>query len=382
VKKKSVRHFAVLEPTEPSDGVLLSLILSVMVFGWIVLYSASAVLAEAKFGDQYFFVKKQILWSAIGMAGLLVASRIKLEWVRRFARPSYAVVLVLLMLVLVAGHEVLGAKRWLRFAGVGFQPSEFAKLAVILFLADALDRKKSRLQDFTRGYLPALAAGGLIAGMVLLERDLGTPMLIMSIAIGMIYLAGAKHRHLLATGLAAIPFLYFAIFHVPYRRQRLLAFLDPWKDAQGAGYQLVQSLLALGSGGFWGKGSGESTIKLLYLPEAQTDFIFPILGEEFGFVGAAVLTLLFLWMTFRCFQAARQATQWFNALLAAGVGLWLGMQVIINLAVVTGLMPTKGMPLPLISFGGSSLVILLTSLGLVLNVTRRHGASVMGGRTL
>jgi cell division protein FtsW len=180
--------------------------------------------------------------------------------------------------------------------------------------------------------------------------------------------------------LAAVPCLYFAVFHVAYRRQRFLAFLDPWKEAQGAGYQLVQSLLALGSGGFFGKGSGESTIKLLYLPEAQTDFIFPILGEEFGFVGAAAVTLVFLWMTHRCFTAARQASHWFHALLAAGVGLWLGGQVVINLAVVTGLMPTKGMPLPLISFGGSSMIVLLTGIGLVLNVTRQRGAPVLGGR--
>ena len=347
------------------------LTLAVMVFGWVVLYSASALMAEAKFGDQYFFLKKQIVWSAIGLAGLLAASRIKLSWVQRAARPAFLGSLVLLVLVLVAGHEVMGAKRWLKFGFIGLQPSEFAKLGVVLFLADALDRKKSRLSDFVHGYAPAMAAAGLAAGLIMLEKDLGTPFLIFLVAGGMVYLGGARHRHLLATVLASIPFLYLAIFHVAYRRQRFLAFLDPWKEAQGAGYQLVQSLLALGSGGFWGKGSGESTIKLLYLPEAQTDFIFPILGEEFGFIGAAAVTLLFLWMVFRCLKAAREATPWFDALLAGGVGMWLGAQVVINLAVVTGLMPTKGMPLPLISFGGSSMIVLLVALGLVLNVTRR-----------
>ncbi len=382
MNRRAVKHKSVfsLSPAAPPDGLLLSLTLAVVVFGWVILYSASALLAEARFGDQYYFVKKQIVWSALGLGALLAASRIKLAWVQKMARPSFILAVVLLALVLVAGHEVMGAKRWLRLGGIGLQPSEFAKLAIVLFLADALDRKKSRLTDFQHGYVPVLLMSGLVLGLIVLEKDLGTPFLIACVAAGMIYLAGARHRHLLATALSAIPFLYLAVFHVAYRRQRFLAFLDPWKEAQGTGYQLVQSLLALGSGGFWGKGSGESTIKLLYLPEAQTDFIFPILGEEFGFVGAAVVTLLFLWMVHRCFVAAREATHWFQLLLAAGVGLWLGGQVVINLAVVTGLMPTKGMPLPLISFGGSSMIVLLTGIGLVLNVTRQRGTPVLGGR--
>jgi cell division protein FtsW len=378
--RKGIKHLSVFAPPSSADGFLLSLTLAVLVFGWVVLYSASALMAEAKFGDQYFFVKKQILWSAIGLAGLLAASRVKLSSVQKLARPAFAGAVVLLALVLVAGHEVMGAKRWLRLGPVGLQPSELSKLALVLFLADALDRKKSRLADFQRGYLPILFSTGFLLGLILLEKDLGTPFLIACIAFGMIYLAGARPSHLMATALVSLPGLLIAVLAVPYRRQRLLSFLDPWRDAQGVGYQLVQSLLALGSGGFWGRGSGESTIKLLYLPEAQTDFIFPILGEEFGFVGAACLTALFFLMVHRCFLAARGAVHWFHALLAAGVGLWLGMQVVINLAVVTGLMPTKGIPLPLISFGGSSMIVLLTAIGLVLNVTRARGTPVLGGR--
>lgn len=371
---RTVKHRVVAAPapSAPPDGVLMLLTLAVLVFGWVVLYSTSAVLAEAKFGDQYFFVKRQVLWSVIGLAGLLAASRVDLAWVQRLARPGYVVAVALLVLVLLAGREVLGAKRWLRLGPVGLQPSELAKLAVVLFLADWLDRKKSRLTDFRRGFLPVLGLTGLVLGLIVLERDLGTPFLIACVAGGMIYLAGARHRHLAAAALAALPVLYVAVFHVAYRRQRFLAFLDPWAQAQGAGYQLVQSLMALGSGGFWGRGSGESTIKLLYLPEAQTDFIFPILGEEFGFVGTTALVALFFFMVRRCLLAARGASHWFHALLAAGVGLWLGGQVLINVAVVTGLLPTKGIPLPLVSFGGSSLVVLLTALGLVLNVTRHR----------
>lgn len=380
MKKKSVLHRAVMAPSAGADGVLLSLTLAVLVLGWVVLYSASALLAEAKFGDQYYFLKKQIVWSGLGLMGLLIASRVKLSLVQQVARPAYVGVAFLLFLVLVAGHEVMGAKRWLRLGPIGLQPSEFAKLAMVLFLADALDRKKSRLTDFKHGYMPLLIMSGLMLGLIVLERDLGTPLLIASISFGMIFLAGARYEHLLGTFLAAVPFIYGAIFMVPYRRQRFFAFLDPWKDAQGTGYQLVQSLLALGSGGFWGKGSGESTIKLLYLPEAQTDFIFPILGEEFGFVGTAILTGLFLLMVHRCFLAARKATHWFHMLVAAGIGLWLGGQVVMNLGVVTGLLPTKGIPLPLISFGGSSMIVLLTAIGLVLNVSRARGTPVFGSR--
>ena len=190
---------------------------------------------------------------------------------------------VLLVLVLVAGHEVGGAKRWLRVGGLGVQPSEFAKLAVVLVLADYLDRRQSRLTRWS-GFLPPLIVTGFVLGLILLERDLGTPFLIGCVAFSLIAMAGAKWRHLFLVGLATIPGLFLAL-SVPYRRQRLLAFLDPWKESQGVGYQLVQSLMALGSGGFWGKGSGESTIKMYYMPESQTDFIFPIFGEEFGFQG-------------------------------------------------------------------------------------------------
>lgn len=360
---------------------VFGLTLATVVFGWMVLYSASALVADGRFGDQYYFLKRQILWSFLGGLGLLAALRIPLTVVQKCARPLWVVVVILLGLVLVAGHEVGGAKRWLRLGPFGVQPSEFAKLAVVLVLADYLDRKQSRLKSFTGGYLPPLILTGVVLGLVALERDLGTPLLIGAVALGMIYMAGARLGHLAATALAVLPVVAVAVLAVPYRRQRLFAYLDPWREARGAGYQLVQSLLAIGSGGFWGKGSGESTIKMYYMPESQTDFIFPIFGEEFGFVGSVGLTLVFFFLTYRCFRIARQASHWFHALLAVGVGMWLGGQVLINLGVVTGLLPTKGMPLPFISFGGSSLLVLLTAMGLVLNVSRQAGPAVLSPGT-
>ncbi|HRY30500.1 MAG TPA: putative lipid II flippase FtsW [Elusimicrobiota bacterium] len=362
--------------TQPPDWVIGALTLSLLFFGWVILYSASALVAESRYGDQYFFLKKQMLWSCLGMAALLAALRVKMSFVQRLARPLFVVELVFLVLVLVVGHEVAGGRRWLRLAGFGFQPSEFAKLALVLVLADFLDRKKSRLGEFKSGFLPPMVLVGLVLGLIALERDLGTPMLIAMVSLGLIYLAGARYRHLLALVLAGLPVVYYAIFSVAYRRERFFTFLDPWKNPQGTSYQLVQSLLAIGSGGFWGRGSGESTIKMYYLPEAQTDFVFSILGEELGFVGASLLVLLFLLLVLRCYQVAIKASNWFETLVAAGISLMLGGQVLINLGVVTGLLPTKGIPLPFVSFGGSSLLVTMAAIGLVLNISRRAGEGV------
>lgn len=362
----------------PVDMTLLAWTIGLTIFGWLVLYSASALVGDSRYGDQYFFLKRQMIWTALGMNGMGAAALTPLSWVQRLARPAWLGTAVLLALVLAFGHEVGGAKRWLRVGGLGIQPSEFAKLAVVLVLADYLDRKQSRLTRWS-GFLPPLILTGVVLGLILLERDLGTPFLIGCVAFSLIALAGAKWGHLMLVGLSAVPGLILAL-SVPYRRQRLLAFLDPWKESQGVGYQLVQSLMALGSGGFWGKGSGESTIKMYYMPESQTDFIFPIFGEEFGFLGTSLLTTAYFVLTYLCFRVAFRATHWFHALLAAGVALTIGGQVLLNLGVVTGLLPTKGIPLPFLSFGGSSLLVLMTSIGLVLNVSRHRGAPVLSAR--
>ncbi len=355
------------------DWAVLFLTMLLLVIGWVALYSASAVVADAKYGDQYFFVKKQLMWSVIGLAGMFIAMRMELKFLQRHARNIFVVVLAMLVAVLIVGHEVGGARRWLRIAGIGFQPSEFAKLGLILVLADYLDRKQSRLGDFWRGFMPPMVLLGLVTALIALEPDLGTPMLIVMTGVGMIFLAGAKLRHLFILALLAAPVLYYEVFHVAYRRSRILAFLDPWRNAQGSAYQLVQSFLAIGSGGFLGRGSGESAIKLHYLPEAQTDFIFAIIGEEFGLIGTSLICILFFSLAWRCFWIATHASNWFETCLAAGVSFLLGGQALINLGVVTGLLPTKGIPLPFISFGGSSLVLTLLSVGLLLNVSRRMG---------
>jgi cell division protein FtsW len=363
--------------TTAPDWPLLVLTAGLMAFGWVTLYSASALISESRYGDQYYFLKRQMMWSGIGLAGMLVAFRLNLAWLQRYARLIFVGVVILLGCVLVFGYEVGGSRRWLRIAGLGFQPSEFAKLGLVIILADYLDRKQSRLKEFWPGFVPPMVLMGLVVGLIALEPDLGTPLLIVFVGVGMVFMAGARLAHLAAVALASLPLLYFQIFRVPYRRQRVLAFLDPWSDTQGAAYQLVQSFLALGSGGFWGRGAGESLMKMHYLPESQTDFVFSILGEELGFIGAGSLIAVFALLVYRGFRIAARASNWFEWLLASGISLLLGGQVLINLGVVTGLLPTKGIPLPLISFGGSSLAITLVSIGLLMNVSQRTSSDVL-----
>jgi len=353
---------------------LMGIVFVLLLFGWVMLYSASAFVAESRYGNQYFYLKKQILWSGLGLLGLWIAMKVDLKIVQKLSRPVLLVSVAFLIMVLFFGREVAGSRRWLRLGGFGFQPSEFAKLAVVLSLADYLDRKKSHLKDFSSGLVPALILLGIPVLLVGLERDLGTPFLMFTVGIGMTFMAGARLMHMFLLGLLVTPVLYWQLFHVSYRRHRLFSFLNPWADSQGTGYQLVQSFLALGSGGLWGKGSGESTIKLYYLPESQTDFIFSVFGEEWGFIGTSLLTLVFGFLSFRCLKIGQRAPTWFQMLLAVGIGLMLGFQALINLGVVTGLLPTKGIPLPFISFGGSSLLFMMVSMGLVLNVSQQINA--------
>jgi cell division protein FtsW len=274
------------------------------------------------------------------------------------------------VLVLLIGPSISGARRWIRLGGLGFQPSELAKLAMILVVADYLDRRQSRLKEFSRGLLPILILVGLMVGLILLEPDLGTPVLMCSVFLMLLILGGARWRHLITMAMVALPFIALAIVKVSYRLKRFFAYLDPWSDAQGAGYQLVQSLLALGSGGFFGRGLGNSKIKISSLPDCHTDFIFAILGEELGLMGTLTCAGLFLFLCTRGLKIAQQTNNCYARLVATGISLMIGFQAIINMGVASGLFPTKGMPLPFISFGGSSLMILLTSVGILSHISR------------
>ncbi|MCD5401705.1 putative lipid II flippase FtsW [candidate division NPL-UPA2 bacterium] len=343
-------------------------------FGLVAIYSTSAIFAEEKFGDSLFFLKRQLLWASLGLVTMLAAWRVKYELIRALGKPLLFLTLTLLILVLLPqfGREVGGAQRWLRIGGFSFQPSELGKLALLIYLADYLARKQDRIKSFSRGFFPPLLIVGGIVGLIFLQPDLGTGLFIGMVFLVLLFVAGVRIIHLAGFALSSLPVLYFLIMGADYRLRRLLTFLDPGKDPLGAGFQITQSFLALGLGGMRGVGLGESRQKLFYLPASHTDFIFSIVGEELGFLGTASLVILFLVFIWAGIRIASRAPDLFGYLLGVGITVTIGLQAIINMGVATGALPTTGIPLPFISFGGSSLLFNMTGVGLLLNVSRQH----------
>ncbi len=350
--------------------------LALLSIGIIMVYSASAILSLEKYNDPYFFLKRQLAWAFLGLSGMLAASRINYRALPRLLKPLLFLTLLLLILVLFPqfGKEIAGARRWLKVGDFTLQPSELAKLVLILYMADALSRKKEKIRSFAYGFLPPLLILGAIFILILLQPDLGTGLIILVVILSMLFVSGVRLAHLFSLFLVAIPSIWLLINKVGYRKRRILVFLDPWSDPQGAGFQIIQSLLALGSGGILGRGLGEGTQKLFYLPAPHTDFIFAILGEELGLVGGMAVIILFGAFIYFGARIARRAPDLFGSLLALGITTWIGLQAMINIGVVTGFLPTKGLPLPFISFGGSSLIFSLIGVGILLSISlRREG---------
>jgi cell division protein FtsW len=337
--------------------------------GLVMVFSASANMAEERFGSAYLFVRKELLWDALGCTALLICMRLDYHRWQKVSLVLLALAFVLLTAVLVVGPVVKGARRWIPLGFMNFQPSEIGKLAIIVWMADFLDRHRSQIGDLRRGFLPPLIVLGLVCVVILKEPDLGTPMLLGTTGLVLMFLAGARTLHILGMIALSLPPLYYQLFHVGYRYRRLMSFLNPWADPSGAGYQLTQSLLAFGSGGLLGKGLGASQLKLLYLPDPHTDFIFPVIGEELGFIGGVGVILLFVLWGLRGWQVVRHAPDLFGQLLAAGITCWVLIQAAINMGVSCGLLPTKGLPLPFVSFGGSSLIITMCAVGILLNIS-------------
>jgi cell division protein FtsW len=351
--------------------------------GLVMVFSASAIVAGNRFQDPGFFLKRQIVWLAFGLVLMQLASRIDYTLWKKLSIPMLACMLLLLALVLVPsfGVSAKGARRWLRIGPLSVQPAEMVKLVAVIFMAAYLTRKGDKITQFRDGLLPALIVIGLLGGLVLLEPDLGTVLVLGLVTVGMCFLAGARISHLLALGLCAIPIVLGLVLGSSYRRQRLMTFLAPWKDASDAGFQITQSFLAFGSGGPFGVGLGEGKQKLFFLPEAHTDFVLALVGEELGFIGTAVVTLLFAFFVWRGFQIAARARVPFGRYLGMGITLLIGGQALVNAAVVTGLLPTKGLTLPFVSYGGSSLVVSLMGVGILLSISRdRHAGGPRSGR--
>ncbi|MBA7465304.1 putative peptidoglycan glycosyltransferase FtsW [subsurface metagenome] len=351
------------------DIFLLSVVLFLVFIGVVMVFSASAIVSHEKFDTSYLFLIKQIIWTVMGVFLMLVLARIDYNKLQKFSRPLMVFSFSLLVLVLLIESGEI--KRWLKFGMVNFQPSEMAKICLILYIADVLDRKGSKLQDFKKGLLPILAVAGIFLILIYAEPDLGTAVILGMVVLAMLFMGGVRLFHLLSLVLASIPLLYFAVFHVAYRRERILTFINPWADAQRIGYQIVQALLALGSGGFFGKGLGASRAKLFFLPEPYTDFIFSIIGEELGFLGASLIIFLFVIIAWRGLHIATRAPNQFGNLLAAGITFLITFQAVLNISIVTACLPTKGITLPFLSYGGSSLVFSLAGVGILLNISRQ-----------
>jgi cell division protein FtsW len=360
--------------TRRTDVLLLTVTLLLVTLGLGMLYSTSAIVAQARYGDSLYFLKRQLVWAGLGLLAMWGARSVPYHVQRRLTMPAVLCTLVALVAVLVPsiGKEVGGARRWLEVGPISLQPSEFAKYVLILYVARALTAQQERLSSFFRAYLPNLCMLAVFALLVFRQPDLGTAVVLAVTAGLQLLIAGAPWVYLCGTALAGLPVLYWGLVHVRFRLERLLIFLNPWADRQGSGYQAVQSLLALGQGGLLGIGLGQSQQKLFYLPEAHTDFIFAVIGEELGFVGAAGLIVLFALLLWRLLSIALRCGEPFGTYLGLGIFVLLALQIVMNLGVVIGLLPTKGLPLPLISLGGSNLLVSLLAIGTMLNIAERQ----------
>jgi cell division protein FtsW len=341
--------------------------------GVLAVYSASAIVAMDRHQDPYFFLKRHVLYAMLGSVAMMLGMQVDYHGLRRWTYPCLLVALILLVVVLLPpfAKEVGGAKRWIELGPLSFQPAEVAKLTLILYLAHALVKKQAQLTRLVEGYLPLMAVVGTFFLLVLLQPDLGTAVVLAGIAGVLLFVGGVPASYLLGSLLAILPLLYVAIAHVGFRRRRILAFWDPWSDRADAGFQVVQSLLALGKGGIMGVGPGAGKQKLFFLPEAHTDFVLAVIGEEFGFIGCALLLGLFGILLWGGMTVAWRTDDLFARYLACGITSMIVLQAIVHVAVVVGFLPPKGLPLPLVSFGGSSLLVTLLAVGILLGISAR-----------
>ena len=359
------------------DPWLFGVVVALCSVGVVMVYSASAIIAAERFHDPFFFLKKQFFWAVLGFACLWIALRFDYRRLEKLVVPLLVLSFVLLVLVLVPpfGQSINGTRRWFRAGLFSFQPVELAKFSLVIYLAAFLSRRRGQMSSFIQGLVPPLLVAGLMAGLTILQPDLGNSLALVVLALGLAYLAGARASHMLAIGAAALPVVALLVVLRPYRWRRMLAFVNPWDDPQGSGFQIIQSFLALGSGGWAGLGLGESRQKLFYLPEPHTDFIFAIIGEELGLLGASVVIALFAVLIWRGLRVGLHAPDNFGTYLALGLTIMLATQTLVNLGVVTGALPTKGLPLPFVSFGGSALLMTMFSTGVLLNISQHAGSS-------
>jgi cell division protein FtsW len=358
-----------------SDKVLFIATLLLVCVSVVMVYSASAVWAQQKLGKPDLFLTKQALWAVLGLAVLGVTMRVDYRTYKndRFIWALLGVVGLMLVAVLFS-RPVNNARRWFGFGGLGIQPSELAKIACIFFTALMLERRMHRINDWKYALLPLAIVAGVLVGLILLQPDFGTSVALLLIIGAMVFAAGLDYRYLLGVVLAALPAAYIVIMSADYRRRRVQTFLDPWSDPFGDGFQIIQSMIAVGTGGIFGKGLTEGVQKLFYLPEPHTDFIFAVIGEELGLIGTSAVLLCFCVIAWRGLRIAMRAEDSFGAFIALGLTVMIAAQALINMSVVLGLLPNKGFPLPLVSSGGSSLLVNLLGVGVLLNISQHESA--------
>src|ERR1041385_2298169 len=354
------------------DRILFLVTLILVGFGVAMVFSSSAIVAKERFGDPNYFSLKQLISSALGLAVIFLMMKIDYHKYRHplivFSTLAIVVALLLLVFFLAAAANT---HRWIQFSGFSVQPSEMAKLALILFLAYLLEKRKGNVNDLAFTLVPVAVVVSLLAGLIVFQPDLGTAVSLLAISVALLFVAGLDLRWIAASIIFGLPLFYLLVFRVKYRRDRILAFMNPWEQPLGRGFQIIQSLLSVASGGIAGLGFMEGKQKLFYLPEAHTDFIFAVVGEELGLIGTFALLGLFLVFFWRGVRASMRAPDLFGFYLALGITLMVCVQAFINMSVVLGLLPTKGIPLPFLSYGGSSFVVMLAAVGILLNVSQQ-----------
>ncbi len=353
------------------DVQLLFPVLFLVGVGIVMVYSASSALALKKFGSDFFFLKKQALFALAGVIVLVAGRHFPYRYYRVLAYPLIALSLGLLALIHFTdlGLTAGGSTRWMQLGSFSFQPSEFARIALVIYLAYSMEKKADQIKTFSIGFVPHVLVLGVFVALIFIQPDFGTVFILGALTWIMLFIGGVRFSQLFATMLVILPVAYLFLINAEYRAKRILGFLNPWEHSSDEGYQIVHSLMAFGTGGLWGTGIGKGYQKLFYLPEPHTDFIFSVIGEELGLLGVVIIIGLYAWIVIRGIAIARSAPDLFGAYLAVGLTIAMGLQIVVNMGVALGLLPTKGLTLPLLSYGGTSLLLNMASIGILMNIS-------------
>jgi len=353
------------------DVQLLFPVLFLVGIGIVMVYSASSALAIKKFGSGYFFLKKQALFAFAGVIVLVISRHFPYKYYRMLAYPLLGLSLALLVVIQFTdlGLSAGGSVRWMQLGSFSFQPSELARIAFVIYLAYSMEKKAEHIKNFSIGFVPHVVVLGVFAGLIFIQPDFGSVAILGALTWIMLLIGGVRLSQLFPSLLIIIPAAYLFLINADYRAKRILGFLNPWEYPADEGYQMVHSLMAFGTGGLWGTGIGKGYQKLFYLPEPHTDFIFSVIGEELGLLGVLIIIALYAWIVIRGITIARKAPDLFGSYLAVGLTIAIGLQIVVNMGVTLGLLPTKGLTLPLLSYGGTSLLLNMASIGILMNIS-------------